>query len=435
MSTALLDINDSNLQLWRGDTHLQSPGYALLDGRNYQFGHSARAAARLRPREVTTRYWWQLSTQPLQPALGPARHSADLVHAHLLQLHREAGQPESLILTVPDSMEREQLALLLGIIETCPFDAVGLVNRSVALAQHLPSGDPVFHLEFQLHQALLTELQEENGQRRLLRSQPLAGCGVLQLQERLIELIATAFIRQTRFDPRRKADTEQQLYNALPTALADLQRSGESNIEINGYSARLNAAALQEASQSLFTGIRDIVGSGGYRLIADPLAGLLPGIHSALPSLAVLASNQLAKARPLLENELPKGDAALALLKALPYSSTATQSSALEPSAAQVAIVEPETEAPRQTAPPRSKGPSHLLQGYNARPLRAEGTPLSGGWELYLDQQQWLLRGPNDSAATVNGQVYSTGRGIHCGDTLAIAGVVAGVLIEVEDTE
>ena len=47
MAIALLDINDSNLQLWHGDQQLQSPGYALLDGKQYRFGSGARAAARV----------------------------------------------------------------------------------------------------------------------------------------------------------------------------------------------------------------------------------------------------------------------------------------------------------------------------------------------------------------------------------------------------
>ena len=83
MSIGLLDLHDTNLQLWHQDTRVQSPGYALLKGKEYLFGAPARAAAKLQPRAINTRYWWQLSTELLQPALGPARHTGDLVHAHL----------------------------------------------------------------------------------------------------------------------------------------------------------------------------------------------------------------------------------------------------------------------------------------------------------------------------------------------------------------
>src|SRR5210317_652587 len=230
MTVALLDINDSNLQLWHGPAHLQSPGYALLVDKQYRFGNPARAAARLQPRDINTRYWWQLSTEALQPSLGPARHTGDLVHAHLQDLHREAGQPGEMVLAVSGSMQREQLALLLGIVQQCPFDAVGLVNRSVALGSLYGCGGRLFHLEVQLHQAVIAELAESAGTIELQRTVPLPGCGLLQIQERLVEIIASAFIRQTRFDPRRKAATEQQLYDALPNALRALGQANETNL-------------------------------------------------------------------------------------------------------------------------------------------------------------------------------------------------------------
>jgi hypothetical protein len=127
-------------------------------------------------------------------------------------------------------MQRDQLALLLGIVQQCPFDAVGLVHRSVALGSLYGGAGRLFHLEVQLHQALLTELAESAGQVELRRSLPLPGCGLLQLQERLVEVIASGFIRQTRFDPRRKAATEQQLYDALPDTLRTLRQEGEINL-------------------------------------------------------------------------------------------------------------------------------------------------------------------------------------------------------------
>ena len=147
MSIGLLDINDSNLQLWHNDKRVQSPGYALLQGQHYLFGAAARSAARLQPRDINTRYWWQLGTDTLQPALGPARHTGDLVHAHLRQLHTEAQQPDEILLAVSGSMQHDQLALLLGIVQQCPFDAVGLVNRSFALASLHAVDGPLFHLE------------------------------------------------------------------------------------------------------------------------------------------------------------------------------------------------------------------------------------------------------------------------------------------------
>lgn len=431
MTIALLDINDCNLQLWHGEHHVQSPGYALWEGGEYRFGTAARAAARLRPRDVATRYWAQLGTQPLQPALGPARHSADLVHAHLLALHREAGEPEELLLAVPGSMEREQLALLLGIIEQCPFRAVGLANRSVALAQSAAGGRPLYHLEFQLHQALLTRLEDDASERRLGRVQPLAGCGLLQLQERLVEIIAAAFIRQTRFDPRRQAASEQRLYDALPAALTQVRREGEARLEIAGYSARLAAAALAEAGERLFRAVGEALAGESAQLLADPLTALLPGADTSLPGLHILEVERLRHTLPDFEAQVVRRDAPLVLVSALPLSANAGETAPPEAETeAPPAVPTPTTGPP---ATPAGPAPTHLLQGFRARPLRAEGTDLGAGWELYRAGGAWLLRGPDSQPATVNGQPYTEGRHIHCGDTLAVAGALAGVVIEVGD--
>ena len=72
---------------------------------------------------------------------------------------------------------------------------MGLVNRSVALASAYPGPGKLYHLEIQLHQAVISELAESNGNVELRRVFPLPGCGLLQLQERLVEIIAAAFIK------------------------------------------------------------------------------------------------------------------------------------------------------------------------------------------------------------------------------------------------
>lgn len=412
MTVALLDINDSNLQLWHGPAHLQSPGYALLVDKQYRFGNPARAAARLQPRDINTRYWWQLSTEALQPALGPARHTGDLVHAQLQELHREGGQPAEVLMAVPGTMQRDQLALLLGIVQQCPFDAVGLVNRSVVLGSLYGSTSRLFHLEIQLHQAVISELGRQGDQVALQRTLPLPGAGLLQLQEKLVEVIATSFIRQTRFDPRRKALTEQQLYDTLPDALRTLGRESETNIEVSGYRARINRGDLLSAGQTLFDSARQAVGAlnAGDRLIADPVAGLLPGLVDQLPGLEILDADSVRIALQQHMDRLVQREQALSFVTALP--SLAPQEQLLEPANAPI--------APTPMAAPRSAA-THILQGHHARPLTADGTSLGGGWDLHSTGSGWQLRGAgptvsvNDSPGQVN-ELLGGGDRIRIGD-------------------
>ena len=418
MSIGLLDINDSNLQLWFGGDRVQSPGYALLEGREYHFGGPARAAARLRPRDINTRYWWQLSTEPLQPALGPARHTADLVHAHLLDLYRQAGEPAEVVLAVSGTMQREQLALLLGIVQQCPFDAVGMVNRSVALGSLYPAAGRLFHLEVQLHQALLSELSSQEGRMELQRTVPLPGCGMLQLQERLVEIIAAAFIRQTRFDPRRKATTEQQLYDALPGALRALRRDAETNLEVNGYRARVNRTELLGAGQRLFTSIPEAMGEARVedRIIADPIAGLLPGLLERLPGTELLPPEALYVALNQHRERLVARGEALAFITSLPC------------------LEQPATHRPAHTAPESVQesipAPTHLLQGNRALPLAPGGTELGQDCLLYRDDRGWQLRGES-AGVRVNGGRWHHERPLRAGDAITTASGAQLLLIEV----
>jgi hypothetical protein len=426
MTIAFLDINDCNLQLWHERGRIQSPGYALLEGREYRFGGAARGAARLRPRDINTRFWWQLSTEALQPALGPARHTADLVHAHLLALHREAGEPSEILLATSGSMQREQLSLLLGIVQQCPFDAVGLVNRSTLLGSlhgngGRGNGRRVFHLELQLHQALLSELATSGSDISLSRAVPLPGCGLLQLQERLVEVVAAGFIRQTRFDPRRKADTEQLLYDALPQALQALAGGNETNIEVNGYRARVTRDELAGVGQRLYDSAAQTMGALEMQdqLLVDPLIGLLPGLGDQFPQA------QVAAAEAQWQAAQGHGDALLNRGQALGFTTTLPCLARGDDARDDDAPIEP---APLEPMPPAVIQPSHLLQGHRARPLNTAGTTLENGAEIAKISGNWQLRG---SGVAVNGEAASEGQVLAAGDLLTAAGGAEYRLIEV----
>lgn len=421
MTIALLDLNDSNLQMWSGQAHVQSPGYALLQGSEYRFGGPARSAARLQPRDINTRYWWQLSTEALQPALGPARHTGDLVHAHLQELHREAGQPGEVLLAVSGSMQRDQLALLLGIVQQCPFDAVGLVNRSVALGSLYGGSGRLFHLEVQLHQTVISELTSVNGKIELQRTVPLPGCGLLQLQERLVEIIAAVFIRQTRFDPRRKAATEQQLYDTLPDTLRALEQNSEANLEVQGYRARINRNDLLPAGQRLFDSAPEVMGvlRPDDRVIVDPVAALLPGLAAQFSQMEVLQSDSICRALQLHQDQLVQRGQSLSFVTSLPCLEEKIVPRA-QPSATPAVAEEP------QQAPP-----THLLQGSVARPLAATGMELGEGWSLQKTGDAWQLQGAG-TAARVNGIDYRAGQTLAVGDTISLATSQDLMLIEVK---
>lgn len=399
MSAVVLDLNDCLLQLWRdGSTLLRSPGYALLEGKNYVFGEDARKQARLHPRSINHRFWWQLDTEPMKPAFGPGRHTADLVHAHLLNIHQQAQEPDELILAAPGSMQTSQLALLLGIIEQCPFAAVGLVDRAVASCAALPVERSCDHIELQLHQALVTQLELDNGTLQRRGVTPVPGCGWLAFQDRMAHSIADSFIRQTRFDPRRQATTEQQLYDSLPELMQALLESPEHNLELGGHRARLERQVLAESCDDLLQRLLQGAGGTGELLSVESFLAQVPGFREKFGQARIVPEDALFESIERNQQLLEGDESGLHFVTRLPATAAAgVGAQALQP------VAEPQTPEPVKqpsryrieiedgscTIQPVS-GPAPLLNG---EPVNA-ASQLQAGDRLELETGEVLTLEP-----------------------------------------
>jgi hypothetical protein len=400
MGAVILDLNDCQLRLWRdGATLFSSPGYALLQGKHYVFGEDARKQARLHPRSINHRFWWQLDTEPMNPAFGPGRHTADLVHAHLLDIHQQAQQTDQLILAAPGSMQTGQLALLLGIIEQCPFSAVGLVDRAVASCAAQAVSGSYGHIDLQLHQALVTHLELDNGvlQRRL--ATPVPGCGWLAIQDRMAQSIADSFIRQTRFDPRRQATIEQQLYDALPDLMRALLEEQEYNLELGGHRARLERQTLAESCSDLLQRIAQSASKAGTQFSVESLLAMIPGVAEQLGPVEVLPENALFENIERNQQMLEGDDSGLHFVTRLPASAAEpAQNPQPPPAPVQQDAPEPATEPSRYrieieedscTVLPVS-GPAPRING---EPV-SEARRLQPGDRLQLDSGEVLTLEP-----------------------------------------
>lgn len=384
MSTALLDINDCGLRLWQdGELLLTSPGYALLEGKNYQFGTPARARSRLQPRKVNHRYWWQLNTAPLQPAFGPVRHSADLVHAHLCAILEQGNHPEELILAVPSSLQKEQLALLLGVVGQCGVRLVGLVDRAVAAAAGAAQAGPLWFLELQLHQAVVSRLEAHQGELRRHSVTAIADSGWLALQDCLINSIATSFVRQTRFDPRRKADSEQALHDQLPQLVVQLAAAGEDVLELSGHRARLDYFSLVESCGAHRQRLVGSLPEDAVPVLLDPMLALLPGLGERLNSACLLPDDAVAQGVGRCQREIRREPGQEAVfITSLP---------ALAESAGADASPQPES-VPNLTGQPRTTADSsyhveyrngvHILYPGSGEPPRVNGEPVTSAQPL-----------------------------------------------------
>lgn len=427
----ILDCRDTQISLWQEGAALHSPGVVMLEGSEYQFGQAALEQSRLRPRDSNSRFWWQLSTQPLKPALGAARHTADLVHSHLRHIHAAAGAPAELVLAVPESMPKEQLSLLLGVAQASDFVVSGLVSRSVLIASHHPtlaqSGQAI-HLETQLNQTIINELMVENGKLRVVRSTPLPACGLLALQERCVSAIASAFIQQTRFDPRRSASSEQELYNKLPTILATLRERGEASVDIDGHRSRVTASALASASERLLKGLEQSRSANNTPILMDAELCLLPGLEAIQGNTSTLADNALWEGFIASRQHIELTGEDVHLVDQLPLASTAGVAAPPPPEATA------ESPVSRPAAPSTETSPqdqaTHVLLGTLATPLRGDVVSLEGGFSLRRAGESWTLHGDD---GLINGMPSVPQQPLSLGDTLSLGTAGHGRLIHVQD--
>lgn len=305
----VLEINDTGLLLSEGTRVLaESPGFAALDGKQLLVGAGARARSRLDPRRSHNRYWYQLDGH-LNVPLGSARSHADLAYAQLAAL-REIAAGEPLMLAVPGGFTRDQLGLLLGLVEASGLKAEGLVDAAVAAAGTVETDARTLHLDVELHRFVLTVLDGGNEVSRL-RVEEIAKPGLTAIWDALSRQAAQAFVQQTRFDPLHSANTEQLLFDALPRWLDALAQAPGAVLELSSggrtHRASLAREDLVQRLSERYEAIAETINAAARPRPASLLLGAracaVPGLAEYLEhatGLPLLKLDALAPARGAL---------------------------------------------------------------------------------------------------------------------------------------
>jgi FHA domain len=389
-----LELTDSGLLLARRhgeDSELLSEdaGFAVLDDDKTLTGSDAAARVRLKPLLAHTNFWRALSTEQLTRPSRLARTTADVAFAQadaILRPHKAAG--ESVLLAVPAGYSREQLALLLGVINETGVRVSGLVDAALAACSLEAAPARVLHLDLELHQAILTVLEYSGGERSgLKRSRYEIGLrhGVLDIQQTLLQFIAETFIRKTRFDPLHDAGTEQRLVDQLPGLLDQLREQeqvavsmqfGDRPLEVEIERAQLIAAVEPHYVEllRLVQGAR--VAGMQIELRLTPRVVAFPGLLERFGTL-----------RDCEVRLLPRGAAALGTLQ---HEATISRPDSLAlvyhlpvPRAAG------DASAAQTEATPAPLRPTHLL--FQGRAWQISDRPLVIGWSVDAQRRALML--------------------------------------------
>jgi hypothetical protein len=381
-----LELIDSGLTLARrrgetGEVLTMQPGVALLEDQQTLVGNDAVGRVRLKPLLAHTNFWRGLSTEPLTRSSRVARTTADIAFAQAgALLGPYKAERESVLLAVPAGYSREQLALLLGVVNETGVQVAGLVDAALAACSLEPAPARVLHLDLELHQAILTVLEYAGGDRSGLkrsRYEIALRHGVLDIQQTWMQFIAESFIRKTRFDPLHDAGTEQRLFDQLPGWLGELREQervtvamqfGDRPLEIEVERAQM-IGAVERHYAELQRLVQDARVAGmQIELRLGPSVAALPGLHDRLNTL-----------RDCTVRVLPQGAAALGTLQ---YESAIHRPESLAlvyhlptPRAAAADI-----DSAQPAATPAPLRPTHLL--FQGRAWRISEQPLVIGWSV-----------------------------------------------------
>ena len=154
----------------------------------------------------------------------------------------------------------------------------------------------MLHLDLQLHQAsaTLVELARAEGTLRRTRYELLPGVGQLAFNQAMAATIASAFVRDTRFDPLHQAASEQRLHDQLPAWLQALATADEIAAELEfgatTYRIRLTRAQVIAAVDTLASEILRLVqlarpAGALLHLCFTPRIAAIPGLVARLSGL------------------------------------------------------------------------------------------------------------------------------------------------------
>jgi len=288
VSALAIEINDAGLVVAdAGEVLAVEPGFALVVREGVVTGSDARAQARLYPRRVSNRYWSDLSLEPASAGGDVDKNAAELAFAQLSGLWERFGAGrDDVLLVVPGHYRSEQLGLLLGLAQECGIPVRALVDSAAAASIRPYPEHQLVYVDAGLHRVSVT-LLDQAVEVAVREEHALTQMGLSGLIDAFARRIAAAFVAATRFDPFHHAETEQQLYDRLPTWLSLLCEQERADFELehdsDEYRVPIEREALLGVAAGFYRAVSQLVAQ--HREPGRPLVVQLSDRLAALPGL------------------------------------------------------------------------------------------------------------------------------------------------------
>lgn len=278
-----VELSDRSLALARGGQVLAAEPSVVFDADSGNPGASAWRALRRQPTSTSTRHL----SAVLNDARVPAR-AVDLLRADLrrrLSAQEPAGA-EPVWFVAPVQATARGLGAVLGLATELGMRVGGFVDAAAATVSALGLNRSALVLELGLHH-LAAAAVESDGLARRRRGITGERGGLLELYEAWLALIGTVMVKRTRFDPLNVADTEQQLFDALPDLTREVARTGSATAAVTAAGSRFEVSLSRdqfvESAQPVYREVLHLLHS--LRPAGNSVALVLPQAMVELPGL------------------------------------------------------------------------------------------------------------------------------------------------------
>jgi hypothetical protein len=192
------------------------------------------------------------------------------------------GSATELVVAVPAYMDTKHLGLFLGIAGELKLPVVAMVDAAVAATRREYRDAVPVHIDMGLHATTLTRLAQP-GHVQVERVEVLQDCGVYALYDAWLNILAEAFVQQSRFDPLHTAETEQMLLNNLPAWLSQAAHRDRVGLQ------------LQYGGVSHEAEVESLLLIGAAAPIYQPISSTLRSLYRAGDLPAIQVTDRIAR--------------------------------------------------------------------------------------------------------------------------------------------
>jgi hypothetical protein len=289
MSIFAIELSDRSLALARDGYVLSAAPSAIFDGSGPEAsGTDAWNAVRRQPTSTSTRHIGSVLSDSTTSQRGATLLAADLSR-RFAQTAPLAG--ERVWIAVPVRVDPRGLGTALGIGRGLSLQVDGFVDAATVGVAALGLEKNAVVLELGLHHLAATAVESDGKQARRRRSIVGDRGGLIELYDAWLKLISTAMVKRTRFDPLHVADTEQQLFDAMPGLIGEVAATGGATAAVNVGGTRhevsLSRDQFAESAQPVYREILRLLhalrpAGVTVSLVVPELVASLPGLRESL---------------------------------------------------------------------------------------------------------------------------------------------------------